>query len=113
MYHEERRSASMRRMVIASVALIGLAGCGGGTGVACLGQQKIYENQTGGDVKVWAILRNNCAAPYRIGGSGLDLTVPPGGDRTISISVPDKSSIFVEGPPTHGSFEYEIKEMTK
>lgn len=103
----------MRHLVIASMVLIGLAGCGGGTGVACLGEQKIYENQTGADVKVWAILRNNCAAPYRIGGSGLDLTVPPGGDRVISISVPDKSSIYVAGPSTRGSFEFEIKEMTK
>jgi hypothetical protein len=103
----------MRRTVIASVVLIGLAGCGGGTGVACLGQQKIYENQTGADVKVWAILRNNCEAPYRVGGSGLDMTVPPGSDRVISISIPDKSSIFVTGPATHGSFEFEIKEMTR
>ena len=103
----------MRRTVIAGVALIGLAGCGGGTGVACLGEQKIYENLTGADVKVWAILTNKCAMPYRIGGSGLDLTVPPGGDRVISITVPDKSSIFVTGPPARGSFEFEIKEMTK
>jgi hypothetical protein len=100
-------------MVIASVALIGMVGCGGGTGVACLGNQKIYENQTGGDVKVWAILKNNCAASYAIGGSGLDVTVPPGGDRVISINIPDKSSIVVSGPPTRGSFEYEIKEMRK
>ena len=89
----------MRRTVIASVILIGLAGCG--------------ENQTGADVKVWAILTNKCAVPYRVGGSGLDLTVPPGGDRAISITVPDKSSIFVTGPPARGSFEFEIKEMTK
>ena len=103
----------MRGVVIASVALIGLAGCASGTGVACLGEQKIYENQTGSDVQVWALLKNNCSAPYRVGGSGLDLTVPPGGDRVISITIPDKSSIVVKGPPTHGSFEYEIKEMTK
>jgi hypothetical protein len=103
----------MRRTVIAGAALIGLAGCGGGTGVACLGEQKIYENQTGGDVKVWAILKNNCAAPYRVGGSGLDVMVPPGGDRVISINIPDRSSIVVSGPSTRGNFEYEIKEMRK
>ena len=100
----------MTRVVIA-LAVVGLTGCGGGTGVACLGEQKIYENRTGRDVKVWASLQNNCAAPYQISGSGLDVTVPPGGDRVISITIPDKSSIAVTGPSTRGSFEYEIKEM--
>lgn len=103
----------MKRLVMMCIVLVAGAGCGGGTGVACLGNQKIYENQTGADVNVWAVLRNDCAAPYRIGGSGLNETIPPGGDRVISIQVPDKSSITIEGPRTGGSFEYNIKEMTK
>lgn len=103
----------VKATVIVSVALASLAGCASGTAVACLGEQKIYENQTGANVSVWAIFRNHCGAPYTLGGSGLNETVPPGGDRVISITVPNKSFISVTGPATRGTFEYEIKEVSK